>query len=523
MAKHNPGQPPVNTLAPPAGSRGRLLRWTPFLIIGAALAFGVWLLTRQTPLFVDDLMSGYVFQGWFVEKITAPKLTSFTQIIGNLGDYYMLFRGRVIAQGLVQVFMLYGKSYFNVLNALIFAGIAYLVYDLTNFGKKPSWRLFLLIAAVFWFFTPDFVSTALWMSGSLCVAWPVFFVLLFLVPYRRLASDGLPARRRPLLAAAMVPLGFVAGAFHEHSFGLSIGFAVLAVLAVFIRRQKVPLWAFAGLLSTLAGTAFVLLSPGSRAETVRQYGMSPARLFLDRFPGNLLDAVGMSFQVTKWFLAFLAALAFWLVIDTRRRENAARPSKKQKNAQTQQKWRLRSFADNRFGLLVPALFFACAAATTLITAALPYVDARLFFPVFTAWALVLFSLLAEAAERFGAGNARSGVTSKVKYRKVLLVALPALICLGMLLDFGREYSIYRRYAVVYDGAVQAIEQSISSGEKDIVIRKRTDIDAKLPQREGRLRNFTGYWTITALGSDPQSIENRWVAYALGADTIRSVE
>lgn len=519
MKKSKPDDKAGGALFSRGDIRRALLRWAPFFAIGAVCAAAVWLLAGNTPPFADDMMSGYVFQGWYVDKITAPKVTGLGDIFHSLVAYYQIFRGRVIAQGFVQLFVLAGKGYYNFFNALVWAGINYMVYFHANFGKKPSWRLFLLIAVVFWFLTPDFVSTVLWMSGSLCVMWPVFFVLLFLVPYRRLAAGSAPARRCAALTMAMVPLGLVAGAFNEHSFGLSLGFSVLAVLSEWIRKRKVPFWAFAGILSTAAGTAFVLLSPGSRLESLRQYGMSPARLFLDRFPGNLFDAVRMSFKVTKWLLPFLAVLLLWLVIDSRRQEEAARRTKKRKSAQTRQKWTIASFFNDRFGLLAPAMFFACAAAAVLISAALPYVGERLFFPVFVAVALVLFSLLSQAADSRRGRAAKPAAADAANWRKALPTLLALALCLVALLDYGREYSIYHRYFLVYSEAVDSIVREIDAGEKDIVV-PRNEINAKIT-KNGRLLNFVNYWTVTGVGSDPQSMENKWIAYALGADTIRS--
>ncbi|HQH64420.1 MAG TPA: DUF6056 family protein, partial [Clostridiales bacterium] len=105
------------------------------------------------------------------------------------------------------------------------------------------------------------------------------------------------------------------------------------------------------------------------------------------------------------------------------------------------------------------------------------------------------------------------------WRKALPTLLALALCLVALLDYGREYGIYHRYFLVYNEAVDSIVREIDAGEKDIVV-PRNEINAKIT-KNGRLLNFVNYWTVTGVGSDPQSMENKWIAYALGADTIRS--
>ena len=102
------------------------------------------------------------------------------------------------------------------------------------------------------------------------------------------------------------------------------------------------------------------------------------------------------------------------------------------------------------------------------------------------------------------------------------IAVPVLICLFTLFDFGKEYRIYHRNFTVYTDVVNSIEDKIAAGEKNIVINRGTEIMPRILE-PGRLKNFIFYWSITALGSDINAMENKWYAYCLGADTIASAK
>jgi hypothetical protein len=273
-----------------------------------------YLLNVNTPPIGDDLFLKYEYQDYFLDNITAPIVTNLRQIIKGMTLYYNIFRGRVIAQGLTQVFAVYGKQYFNILNSLVFVGITSLVYFHSNYGKKANWRLYLIVCVVLWFFTPDLMATSLWMAGSLNECWVVFFVLLFLVPYRILISENGEIKHPGITMLFVIPIGFLAGAFNFQSFGLSIGFAVLTIAYIIIKHKSVPIWSIVGLISTISGTLFVLLAPGNEVECLKKYGYTPAELYFNNFPGNVFNAFSMSYEVTKVLLLGIVAIAVWLFL-----------------------------------------------------------------------------------------------------------------------------------------------------------------------------------------------------------------
>jgi len=489
----------------------------PFVAIGVVCFCVYYLLSKNTPPFGDDLFLKFVFQGWNTNKITAPKVNDISQIVDGMTLYYNIFRGRVIAEGITQLFAVYGKQYFNILNSLIFAGITFLVYYHSNYGKKANWRLYLLVSVVFWFLTPDLMATSLWMVGSLCEFWPVFFVLLFLVPFRALFSESAGGKNSAVTILFVIPFGFLAGAFNEQSFALSIGFAVLAIIYVILKQRKLPIWSIIGLVSTICGTLFVLLAPGNKVECLRKYGYTPIGLYLHKFPSNVFDAVSVSYKVTKVLLLFTFIAFIWLVADIRKTAKLTLKNTK-KSKQTKQRPTIKSLLDNKNGSLMPCLFLIIAVSSVAVATALPYFDSpRLFFTVFVSFALVFFSVLSELIVRIK--NSKNKI-NKALSNKIFQIAVPVLISLVTVCDFGKEFRIYHRDYVVYTDVVNSIEKKIAAGEKNIVIHKNTEVIPRLLE-SGRLQNFIFYWSITGSGSDPNSMENKWYAYCFDVNTFSS--
>jgi membrane protein implicated in regulation of membrane protease activity len=362
------------------------------------------------------------------------------------------------------------------------------------------------------------MATSLWMAGSLNECWVVFFVLLFLVPYRILVSEKGELKHPVIAALVVVPIGFLAGAFNFQSFGLSIGFVVLTIIFVILQQRRLPAWSIIGLLSTICGTLFVLLAPGNKVECLRKYGYTPIGLYLHKFPGNVFDAFNWSYKVTKVLLLFSVIVFVWLIIDVRK-TNKSNLKKKKRGKQIEHKFTYKSLFDNKSVFFIPGLFLITAVGSVVVATALPYVDFRLFFTVFVSFALVFFSLLSVAVDRIE--NSESKLKNAFS-NKYLRIAVPVLISLITVFDFGKEFRIYHRDYVVYTNVVHSIEEKIAAGDRNIVIHKNSEIRPFL-YPDGRLHNFIFYWSITGAESDPNTMLNKWYAYYLGVDTLTGGE
>lgn len=506
-------------MTPPAERRRNacsqtIVKAIPFTVI-ALSSFAVYLLLNiDTPAFGDDI--AIIFQDLNPDPaVFEPhRITSIGEMLTTLLDYYLHYRGRFVAEGLEIFFAVRGKQYFNPLNALVFTGISWLVYYHANFGKKSDWRLFLAVCASFWFLTPNLTNTYLWMVCALNSVWPVFFILLFLVPYRFLLA-GRTVGRPKLAAALIIPAGFLAGTFNEQSFGLSLGFVVLTLVAVRLRRSRPPRWSLAGLAGVIGGMLLLFLSPGYRISTAEGYGGSPLALLFKQLLFRLEGAVMVTWRVS-WALLLGAVVVFVLLMSVIRASRRDQPTLSKKNARTPSPLSLQALLDDNDGLLSPFIFLLTAVASVAVMLGLPYFEYRLFFTVFTAFALLFFSLLAELAARVARSNGKARAFFS---RKLVAAAVPLLLAAATVTDFSLEYRVYHQHSAVHAAVVADIEKRVSAGEKDILVRNVTQIPQQLlPER--RLRSIVVNWTVTGLTEDASQQINRFYAVYFGAETIR---
>ena len=228
----------------------------PYYLYLALLFLCMFVLTSMSPLALDDYNYCYNFEDF--SRITKP-----LQIIPSMAAHRIRPNGRVFAHGMVQLFMLGPKVFFNLFNA----GNAVLMAALfaRYFPEKKPKELLLLLscgAMIIWNFSPDFGHTFLWLDGALNYSWALTVLLLFLWPYSR-AYLQLPYKAAPLGTALFCLLAFVAGSYSENS-SLAMLFAACCLSAlILLRDRKLPLSLVLGLLMAALGFAWLMSAPGT--------------------------------------------------------------------------------------------------------------------------------------------------------------------------------------------------------------------------------------------------------------------
>lgn len=343
----------------------------------------------NTPLFADDEILKFIWHGWNLEKTDVQFVTNIRQIIDGMKLYYNIERGRIIPFGLGQLFAVYGKQYFNILNSLMFTGIISLVYFHSNYGKKSNWFLYLSVCGAFWILTPKLMPTTLWMIGSLNECWPIFFVLLFLVPYRKMIVDSYHLKHPIITTIFVIPAGFLAGAFNYQSSGLALGFSALAVLMLFFKKRNVPFWSIIGLISTMIGTLFILLAPGNKSGA--NYGGSESLLlrYLESFPGNIFNAIAVSVSITIVQLLFTVIIVTWLLKDINNTASAGSQVKKQEK-RIKKRRSIEVLLDENNEYVLPTLFITNVFSYLVLFTTYALMGEQLIYKVFSSIAIVVF-------------------------------------------------------------------------------------------------------------------------------------
>ncbi len=296
-----------------------------------------------TPIFGDDYAYAFIWDGAqngnFQNNIgKLYRVESFGDIITSQWSHYMTWGGRTVAHCLVQFFVWQGKILFDIMNALIYALLALLIYFFST-GRfslqNLDGKIFLWIFFAMWFCLPELFQTAFWLTGSCNYLWMSVLQLLFLVPFvKKFWSKSLVPSSQ-FLVPIMAIVGLLAGWSNESGGAITIMLTFFAMI-YFWRQKKFERWMLAGFIGLLVGYALLMLAPGN----VQRYFVDltedapplySAQMFLDNldegmFPLLFYDALlflpiigyfargKKSVQATQFILMFTFAAMFLPVI-----------------------------------------------------------------------------------------------------------------------------------------------------------------------------------------------------------------
>ncbi len=154
--------------------KGRIL----WIIINISVFCLILLLTYITPFYADDLMNKKIFG-------TETDIQNVGDVAESVKSYYISWGGRASAQFLIQIFQLFDKRLFDIVNAFVYVAVAYVIYKYIEPDRKRNNVLLLFIHFMLWFFMPTFGGEAVWLTGSITYLWELLIVLSFGLVYYR--------------------------------------------------------------------------------------------------------------------------------------------------------------------------------------------------------------------------------------------------------------------------------------------------------------------------------------------------
>ena len=170
--------------------------------------FVVMLIMNQlTPFTVkDDPAYSFIKESdGILFDITKP-IDSITDVFISQINHWHTINGRFTNHFIGQLFDgLLGKSVFDIVNALIFCLVVYLINLFLFGGKRQLWDVVSVI--LFFVAIPAFNQTVLWMMGSVNYLWSVFFVLLFLCVLK-LHKGQLISKKHWIIGLPIILLGW---------------------------------------------------------------------------------------------------------------------------------------------------------------------------------------------------------------------------------------------------------------------------------------------------------------------------
>ena len=230
------------------------------LLISLAVFAFMLTLTSLTPISADDY--SYSFN-----ESTGERIESLADIVDFQIWHYFNWGGRSVAHTIAQTFLLIDKSFFNIINSIVYLAFIFLLYFHIKGCKENSIRLFLIVFFSSCVFNPVFGQTMVWLVGSCNYLWGMTFILLFLLPFRIYAERQF-IYKNGILLPVMAFLGLIAGWCNENSSGTALLLSLAAIIMLKRKKIKIPIWFFSGTAGCAAGLAMMVLAPGNgkRAE-----------------------------------------------------------------------------------------------------------------------------------------------------------------------------------------------------------------------------------------------------------------
>ena len=226
-------------------------------VILASIFLMMLVLNFLTPIIADDYSYSFIWN-------TEQRVHNLLDVIVSQASHYMTWGGRSIAHTIAQIFLMFPKGIFSVLNSVIYTAIIYFMYRLAKGNNKEDKPLLLLgCHFMLYFLTPVFGQNCLWLIGSCNYTWTTFFILLLIFNFV-LKGDK---KDTILRIIGMAILGIVAGWTNENTaFGLIV-ILVGTLIINKINKEKISKWKISGLIGSIIGFIIMIAAPGNYARS----------------------------------------------------------------------------------------------------------------------------------------------------------------------------------------------------------------------------------------------------------------
>lgn len=219
---------------------------------------GFFVLNFFTGIAIDDYAYKYIISNNPIEA--GHRIHTFSDLIKSQYNHYFITNGRLLANGLAQVFLITeNKQWFNIANTLMFGMLQVLIFLIIGIKRKEiTITIYLLSLILLWFLLPGANHTLLWLDGSLNYLWAVVLVLTFLLLHEKIVLNKIS------VSVYWYPIffliGFLAAETHEV---ISIGVSGALFLFYLFNWEKFRQGIATLVIGFLLGTTFIVLAPGN--------------------------------------------------------------------------------------------------------------------------------------------------------------------------------------------------------------------------------------------------------------------
>lgn len=259
-----------------------------FYLLFAGIFVFIFALNYFFPIYCDDMMYSVVKYGESVNlSENLKEIASFLQM------YYFEWGGRLVAHIVVHLLLLFNKVGQDVINTLVYCILVYLAYKICIGKKTGNVFVLLFLAVSFFYFTPSFLSSAIWITGSANYLWMITLTLAFIYPFYSLFNGKSYTDSKWRMVVFFI-FGIIASWTNENLAPVLFIILVAYLAYYYLEHKSLPLWTIAGLIGVIIGCSLMILAPGNavRAEAEGYAGLFSS---LDRI-GLRLPSIQASYR-----------------------------------------------------------------------------------------------------------------------------------------------------------------------------------------------------------------------------------
>lgn len=256
-------------------------------------------LSALTPLVADDY--NYAFNWSYEDDLV--RIDNYELVWDSMAAHRYYTHGRVLAQGLVCLFLMWPRWCFFAANALmITAFCAALIHFFENNGVNNPLRASACVLALYWICTPVFGQIFLWLDGACNYFWAAAFSFILLEAVFSLKQG----ERKGLRVLFLIPLSFAVGSWSEHISFTALMIQLLYLVSEWIRMKRPPVFNILILLSGCGGYLFLMFAPSMLPSMLKSRAKEAVEDHVQTFSSFLASYV--------WAIVMVLIITILLVI-----------------------------------------------------------------------------------------------------------------------------------------------------------------------------------------------------------------
>lgn len=228
----------------------RIIRTLGFVFLAVTLLI-IYIGNDAVPIMMDD--------NWYATRLFDEQpVQSLSDVIAAQKWHYFNWGGRSVAHGLLQITLMQGEFWANIINMIFNVILTALICRIAR--VKSSWFWGITLGFLYGL-NADWRESLCWQSGAANYLYMTTIVLFFLWCYERMLEE----ETKPLAGCSvwMFPLGLAAGWSNENM-GPTVWLVSLGIIVyLWMKQKRFYPWMAVGNVTCLLGSLLVILAPGN--------------------------------------------------------------------------------------------------------------------------------------------------------------------------------------------------------------------------------------------------------------------